>query len=89
MTKHFLKFGFVLLVASCQSEAGKRNELMTKLVIEKQSLQDSASSINAKIKDFTNNGLYDSSLKILDQLEPVQIKLKKVNFSIDSLSKMK
>lgn len=81
-----------------------RNQLMTTLINERKVFKDSMNVSNNKMKNFTDsaiaiskkthdtslfNPLFDSASLYLDNMIPIESRLKALDFSIDSLSKMK
>ena len=76
----------LLLLIACGSN---RNEVMTKLLNEQKLLKDSANNMNERIGGYTNKGVYDSAEVQKNQIAVVHGRLKDIQFSIDSLSKMK
>jgi uncharacterized protein YcfL len=85
MKKTIAALALIVLVGCGES----RNQLMTKLVNERKALKDSMAITNDQSKVFTNKALYDSAILCLEKMEPQEKRLKAIDFSIDSLSKMK
>jgi hypothetical protein len=74
----------VLLACACNS-----NDEMTKLLSEQKLLKDSANHINDKIGDYLRKGVNDSAETQRKQLAAVHARLIEIQFSMDSLEKMK
>lgn len=75
-----------ILLSACGES---RNDKMTKLINEKKLLQENIQSLNDSTDYYLKLASYDNSIRILENLESADARLNKVNFSIDSLSKMK
>jgi hypothetical protein len=76
----------LLVLIACQSN---RNDVMTELLDEQKFLKDSANNINERIGGYSNKGIYDSAELQKNQLEALHARLIDIQFSIDSLSKIK
>jgi hypothetical protein len=73
-----------LLALSCN-----RNEVMTKLLSEQKFLKDSANNLNDRIGSYLQKGVYDSAEAQKKYLGAVYARLIAIQFSMDSLEKMK
>ncbi len=83
--KYLPGFFFLLLLAiGCNG-----NDVMTKLMREQKLLKDSANNINQKIGDYLHKGVYDSTEAQKKQLSAVYARLIGIQFSLDSLAKVK
>ncbi|MEJ0105197.1 MAG: hypothetical protein WDO19_22730 [Bacteroidota bacterium] len=76
----------LFLLVACGSN---RNEVMTRLLNEQKLLKDSANNITERIGGYTTKGVYDSAEVQVNQLGVIHARLKDIQFSIDSLSKIK
>jgi len=76
----------LLLLIACGSN---RNEVMAKLLSEQKLLKDSANNLTESIGDYTRKGVYDSAEVRKNQVERIHARLIGIQFSLDSLSKMK
>jgi hypothetical protein len=89
LTKIYMKFPaaacFLLLLAfGCN-----RNDVLTKLLSEQKFLKDSANNIRERIGDYTQRNVYDSAEAQNKHLGAIHGRLIDIQFSIDSLAKMK
>lgn len=74
---------FILILFAC---GGSRNKLMAKLLNEQKVLKDSANSINERSGCYMQNNSAEANKK---QLATVYGRLIDIQFSIDSLEKVK
>ena len=77
---------FFLLLLACGSN---RNDMMTKLMNEQKLLKDSANNINQKIGAYLHKNVDDSAEAKKKQLSAVYDRLIGIQFSLDSLDKVK
>ena len=76
---------FFLLVLACGCNRNK----MIQLLEEQKLLKDSANTLNEKIGDYLRKGISDSAAAQKKQLGAVHTRLTAIQYSIDSLGKMK
>jgi len=74
----------ILIAGGCN-----RNRVMSKLLREQQLLKDSANNLNESIGDYLHKSVYDSADMQGKHLNAVHARLVAIQFSIDSLVKMK
>ena len=84
-----MKFATLLVFILFYSCSSDNNTVMTKLINERKSLQDSLAVDKERVKDYAYRRIYDSAQRSLDAIGVYESKIKAVSFSIDSLSKMK
>lgn len=73
-----------LFACGCNSHS-----VRTKLLYEQKLLKDSANNLNERIGAYMEKGVYDSAAAKKKQLGAVHARLIKIQFSIDSLERMK
>jgi len=79
-------FVCLLVLVACGSN---HNDVMANLLNEQKFLKDSANNISERIGGYLNKGVSDSADVQKNQLGVVHARLVDIQFSIDSLSKMK
>ncbi|MBO9151368.1 hypothetical protein ACFOTA_04055 [Chitinophaga sp. GCM10012297] len=84
-----MKYSAVLGLLILFSFGCNRNAVRTKLLYEQKILKDSANNINERIGAFMQKGDYDSAEVKKKQVGTVHARLITVQYSIDSLEKIK
>ena len=75
-----------LFIAGCSPG---NNDLETKLLIKKNSWQDSLDLVKKRARDYAFRRIYDSAQIQLDAITFYESKIKAATFTLDSLSQLK
>lgn len=78
-----------ICIAGCASKTENRNEVMTKLINQKKTIEENIVLAHGSESIFNKKNLADSEAKYWNDGRLLNEKLKAINFSIDSLEKMK
>ena len=79
----------IICLVGCASKTENRNEVMTKLINQKKTIEENIGLAHGSESIFREKNLADSEAKYWNESRLLNEKLKATNFSIDSLEKMK